>query len=764
MTRRRHRDAPPPARGILLARRAALAALIAPGFALAQAAPAEPSPPPDQASPAPPSPAPPAPLPEASSPPPSSAPVEITASASPPPPASSAPPPSTDDLASRAVDAPLEHFAGSRTVIRALDLARTDPISTAEMLRHIPGVLLRDDDAFGLRLHMGLRGLDPALGGQLVVLEDGVPIAVGPYGQNELAYVTPIEFVRRIEVLRGVGTLSYGPQTIGGVINFVTPPAPRRETYNVRGIAGYPSLLGASGTYGNTIGNASFVLSVLRRQGNGPRSSPFEISQVLARFRLELGARADLTARFEFYDQGAALSSVGLTTPMFEVPAARSTALTPYDWTRVRRYAAALVHEFRITDNIRVRTVLHGAVTERHAWEQVFERTRVDNLAYSQITGDTTTPGAALYFRDANYSANGTFHVVGVEPRLQAGFRLSGFRNELEIGARLQFERALLQSAQGGTAWTRSGDVTREMLHEGFGVAVYLADRLFFTDAWQLSAGLRFDSFSFSSVTRRTLGVDTYGFGNASKFGILPGATLSYVQPQVTVFAGVHAGWVPTRFDQAIDQPHANNLDAEHSVNSELGARVQLADALHAEVTAFWIERLNPLVNNAATGWTNGDPARHLGGEGLVRLDIGRLAHVATNVYVNAQYQFVDARVLAGPDAGHMLPYAAPHTAIATVGVEHPIGFGAQASWRLVSDRFADIANTLAPSVDGRVGLLPMYNTLDISARYTHHDTGLGLTLGAKNLLDMQYIGSREAFGIQPGGFRQLYVTLRWDR
>ncbi|MEI8254302.1 MAG: TonB-dependent receptor [Deltaproteobacteria bacterium] len=748
-----------------LAHQAALAALIAPGLALAQSSSSEPPPSTDASSPAPPV-VPSSPAPADSAPPTvGDAPPSASPSAPPTSASSSSPAPTStpDDIASRAVDAPLERFGGARTVISARDIARTDPISTAEMLRYIPGVQLREDDASGLRLNLGLRGLDPALGGQLVVLEDGVPIAVGPYGQNELAYVTPIEFVRRIEVLRGVGAIAYGPQTLGGVINFVTPPAPRRESFNLRGIAGYPLLLGAAGTYGNTIGNAGFVISALRRQGDGSRQAPFEISQVLARFRLGLGARADLTARFEFYDQGASLSSVGLTTPMFEVPTARSTALTPYDWTRLRRYAASLVHEFRITDNIRLRTVIHGAVTERQGWEQRYDRAPVDGLAYGRISGDTTTPGAALYFRDANSSAAGTFQVVGVEPRLQAGFRLSGFRNELEIGGRLQFERAMLRSATGGTAWARSGDVTRDVLHEGFGVAVYLSDRLFLTDAWQLTAALRFDSFSFNSVTRRDAGVDTYGAGAASKFGILPGATLAFVQPQFTVFAGVHAGWLPTRFDQAIDQTHAATLDAEHSVNTELGARVQLADALHAEVTGFWIERLNPLVNGAS-GWINGDPARHLGGEGLLHLDIGRLARVATSVYVNAQYQFVDARFVSGPDAGHMLPYAAPHTAIATVGIEHPVGFGAQVSWRLVSDRFADIANTTLPSVDGRTGILPMYNTLDVSARYTHPDTGIGITLGAKNLLDMQYIGSRAFDGIQPAGFRQLYVTLRWDR
>jgi outer membrane receptor for ferrienterochelin and colicin len=208
-------------------------------------------------------------------------------------------------------------------------------------------------------------------------------------------------------------------------------------------------------------------------------------------------------------------------------------------------------------------------------------------------------------------------------------------------------------------------------------------------------------------------------------------------------------------------------LKPEQSVNSEIGARVQLADALHVEATGFWIERLDPIVfgtrPDGTPGWTNGDPARHLGAEALMQLDFGRLAHVPTNVYLNAQYSFVDARFESGPNAGHLLPYTAQHSAIATAGIEHPIGFGAQVSWRFVSDRFADAANTSTPSVDGLVGVMPAYNNLDLSARYTHHETGLGIVLGAKNLLDMHYIGSRAGEGILPGGYRQLFVTLRWD-
>ena len=669
-----------------------------------------------------------------------------------------------------APDGPVARFAGSHSLVMARDIARVRPLDTVEMLRYIPGLQLREDDAYGLRPHFALRGMDPNGGNSVAVLQDGVPITLGPYGQPDVAYLPPIELLERIEVVRGTGSIAFGPQTVTGAINFVTPGPPTGEVIRVRALGGLPLMLGASGIYGNRIGNASFLLGAVRRQGEGPRNEPFEITQVMGRFRLELGQRSDLTARLDVFDQGAQVSSVGLTAPMYASGAYRSFALTPNDWMRLRRYAAALVHDFRIADNIRLRTVLHGTMYQRSTWEQQFDRAPVDALWYARIQGDTSTPGGVLYFRDENRSTADVYQVIGLEPRLQAGFRLAGFRNELDIGGRVQFERAELQRLHGNSQFARSGNVDSANVHEGFGVAAYLADRLYLTEAWQVTAAIRFESFSFSNLTRRLDGIDLYNRSQGSNVGLLPGGTIAFVQPTFTLFAGAHAGWMPTRFDQALESVRGATpvvLNPERSVHTELGARVQIADGLHIEATGFWIERFQPVVfgdRGGAPGWINRDAARHLGAEALVQADFGHLARIATNVYVNAQYQFVDARLEGGPEDGHFIPYVSPHTVVAALGVEHPIGFGAQVAWRFASDRFADIANTPTESVDGRIGILPAYYGLDAQASFTHRDTGLGITLGAKNILGMQYISSRATEGIHPGGDRQLFVTLRWDR
>jgi TonB family protein len=83
------------------------------------------------------------------------------------------------------------------------------------------------EDGMGLRLNIGVRGLDPNRSRKVLVLEDGMPVSLNPYGSPELYYTPPIERMDRVEVVRGSGQILWGPQTIGGVINYITRDPPR---------------------------------------------------------------------------------------------------------------------------------------------------------------------------------------------------------------------------------------------------------------------------------------------------------------------------------------------------------------------------------------------------------------------------------------------------------------------------------------------------------------------------------------------------------
>mgnify|MGYP006165769463 CR=1 FL=1 len=60
---------------------------------------------------------------------------------------------------------------------------------------------------------------------------DGIPVPFAPYGQPQLS-LAPISMgnMDAVDVVRGGGAVRYGPQNVGGVVNFVTRAIPDEPT------------------------------------------------------------------------------------------------------------------------------------------------------------------------------------------------------------------------------------------------------------------------------------------------------------------------------------------------------------------------------------------------------------------------------------------------------------------------------------------------------------------------------------------------------
>ncbi|SYI03310.1 fe(3+) dicitrate transport protein FecA [Klebsiella pneumoniae] len=123
-----------------------------------------------------------------------------------------------------------EH-AGARDVIRREDSAKTGATTMRDVLNRIPGVTAPENNGTGshdLAMNFGIRGLTPRLASRSTVLMDGIPVPFAPYGQPQLS-LAPVSLgnMDAIDVVRGGGAVRYGPQSVGGVVNFVTRTIPQ---------------------------------------------------------------------------------------------------------------------------------------------------------------------------------------------------------------------------------------------------------------------------------------------------------------------------------------------------------------------------------------------------------------------------------------------------------------------------------------------------------------------------------------------------------
>ncbi|WP_406886199.1 TonB-dependent receptor plug domain-containing protein, partial [Acinetobacter baumannii] len=125
------------------------------------------------------------------------------------------------------------NHAGARTVIQRDELINRGVTSVKEALRTVPGIQAPENAGTAgsdASLSIGVRGLTSRFSPRSQVLVDGVPLSFAPYGQSQLSLApTSLGNTESIDVVRGAGSVRFGPQNVGGIINFNSRTIP--ETF-----------------------------------------------------------------------------------------------------------------------------------------------------------------------------------------------------------------------------------------------------------------------------------------------------------------------------------------------------------------------------------------------------------------------------------------------------------------------------------------------------------------------------------------------------
>ncbi len=663
----------------------------------------------------------------------------------------------------------LQRIPGSGTVISAQEIQRANPSDVAEVLRRAPGVQVRQEYSGGMRLDIGVRGLDPGRSRQVLVLEDGIPIAANPYGEPDIFYLIAVERVRAIEVVKGSGNILFGPRTIGGVINFLTltPPATPQAVMDVEG--GNGKYIRGLARYGDTFGSARYVVQALHRRADGFQSEPYNSTDLMGKVAFDTSDKGEAIVKVGFHDDSAVSPTVGLTRQMFITDPRRPT-FAPGDQANMRRYEVSLIHDQRFSEKTKLRTLLYAYANTRSWRRGTFDRTPQPGAAYDRIVGDPSVPNAAIYFTGTNGIQDWSYQVAGVEPRLEHRFETGTIGHTVDIGARLLGETASYQLSVGETPTSLAGALNGDERHRTVAFAGYFQDRIAVLENLLVTPGIRVEHADFHQLILRrtdaTGGHDVSIPGDKSVTGVIPGAGAVYGSRDANVFAGVHYGWGPPRVADSFGvngTPKA--VSAEESINYEIGARAFFKKWLRAETTGFYSTFTNQVVSGGPVGaaLVDGGPTEHIGVESAAVAGIGKALKWATIVDLTARYTFARATFSEGAFNGKLVPYAPLHTFSTNVDVEHPVGIGGQVAWTHVESQFSDFADTVAANASGEFGQIPSYDSIDATAHYRHKPTGLTFKLTVKNLLDTPYIAARRPQGIDVKGFRQIFLGLRWE-
>ena len=667
----------------------------------------------------------------------------------------------------------LRELPGSAGYINSRELALLAPVSGNEVFRRVPGVHVVDEEGAGLRVNIGLRGLDPDRSRNVLVLEDGVPVALSPYGEPEMYYTPAMDRMAGVEVLKGSGQILFGPQTIGGVVNYITADPPQEETIKARLVGGQGGYFSGLVSYGNTFGNTGVQVSLLRRQADNIGPTEFVVNDLSAKFKLLLNDKSAIGVKIGVYDEVSNSTYVGITQPMFDQGGQDFVRLAPNDQLDVRRYSLSATHEYRATNRISIKTTAFGYTTARNWRRQDFSYDPNASRKTGVVWGDPSIPGGAIYMRNSTGNRDRQFEVAGIEPRLTWKYDLGRTPGELQAGARYLYERAFEQRINGTTAQATSGELVEDEIRTGVAWSAFAQNKFNLSSKITLTAGVRLERYGYEReiLRRRYGGVlrDTSVVAENELVSLIPGVGVNFaLAKNLNLFGGIHRGFAPPRIKDAISaEGEAYELDAEQSWNSEVGLRGAFSKSIFAEVAAFVMDFSNQIIpvsvssGGAGAGLVNGGRTYHHGVEASVNFGVGQWfqAPFRLDVDVNATLQearfngdrFVTIQNESINIGGNRTPYAPNLLLSSAVTFETVSGFQARLTQTYVSAQFTDEENTLAPAANGRSGQMPAYFLLDATLQYTFSKAGITFLLSGKNLTNERYIASRRPEGIRVG-------------
>lgn len=683
---------------------------------------------------------------------------------------------------------------GSSYYISPKELAKFNYTDINRVLRTVPGVNIYEEDGFGLRPNISLRGTSPQRSAKISIMEDGVLIAPAPYSAPAAYYFPSVARMDAVEILKGSSQVQYGPFTTGGAINLVSSQIPDEFTGRFRMTTGSFNTNQLHAKIGDQNQNIGYSIEYLNFNSDGFKNLPdnsntgFDKNDVVAKFRINSNPNPTfeqaLDVKFQYSDEVSNETYLGLSQNDFNANPFNRYAASQEDVMTADHIQIMATHQMDFNQKLRITTTGYYNGFSRNWYklnDVVFDGTKVgianilerpeDFSDYLSIVNGSEDSQADALLVKAN---NRDYRSKGIQTKLDYHWSGEQVFHDLEIGLRYHYDEEDRFQWKDGysmidgdmvltTAATPGTDANRISSANAF--ASYAMYKLKYKKL-TLTPGIRYENI----VLKR----DDYGTDDPNRTGsdlstrensvdiVIPGMGFNYkLNSDISVFGGVHKGFSPPS--------NQEGQKAEESINYELGTRFNFK-GIRGEVVAYYNDYSNLLGSDlAATGGTgsleqfNAGEVNVRGIELLLNYDLME-GHSKFALPITFGYTFTDTEFQNsfGSDddlwgevtAGDELPYIAKHQFNAAIALEHK-------SFELhLNGRYNGAFRTTAgrDTITDTNGVTSNF-IIDFSGKY-HLTNYLSLTGNVINLLDETYVVSRVPAGLRPGHPFGAYAGL----
>jgi len=689
-----------------------------------------------------------------------------------------------------------QSLPGSAQFVDKETLDQNNYTDINRVLRQVPGVNIQEEEGYGNRPNIGLRGGRSERSADITLMEDGILIAPAPYASPSAYYFPRVNRMEAVEVRKGSSTIKFGPRTTSGAINLISSSVPAQQ--EIEALAGYGTnnTRRLQGHYGDSVvfkgGNLGFVVDASRDSTDGFKSidivggdTGYAIEDIMGKVKFSTNPMAKIFQSLEIKVGNTSEDSdetyLGLTQSDFDANPFRRYASTQVDNMDAAHRQYHIRHFADFGNFDATTTVYHNQFSRN--WYKLDDITvggarnslsaALDDATYlAALRGESNLDGSAgnnLTVR-AN---NRDYFSTGIQTDMGTQFGLGETEHEMEFGIRYHYDKEdrfqhedLYAINSGVMTLTSAGapgsNADRHATAKA--TALYVQDEISIND-WTIVPGLRYEyielkreDFNSGTITENTVNE------------LIPGIGIGYkVNDQLGLFGGIHKGFAPAA-------PGSTTDDNEESINYEIGGRYN-NNIFTTELVGFFNDYSNLLgectLSSGCTGGATGDQfnAGEVDAYGI-EFSIGYDAAPALNfsnislpinfnyTYTKAEFQndFVSSFDEWGSvTAGDQLPYIPEHQFFVSTGVVAP-------KWEMhVAGKFVDEMRTQAGSgsIPSGQGTDPHF-IVDLAGEYEILDnTRLFGTVD--NIFDTEYVAARRPAGARPGKPMTLLAGVKFE-
>ena len=696
---------------------------------------------------------------------------------------------------------------GSAHMLSQADLEKFDFTDIMRTLTSVPGVYVLEEDGYGLRPNIGMRGTGQNRSEKVTIMEDGVLAAPAPYSAPSAYYFPTAGRMQQVEVLKGTSSAMYGPRTTGGVINMLSRAIPEQALAGQVNLSAGEDGFGKAHAYVGGAGkNVSSVFEVFRYQADGFKNvnhtgadTGFVKNDIMAKVLINSDTDAkyyqELEFKLKYSDEDSDETYMGLTEADFKANPYSRYSASQLDNMDTSHKQLQINHHIQLSERFTLGTTAYynefsrnwyktssvGAWATDESGAYIFDENNEHVVEKSSLSGGGIDKAAA-FDQNANnevlyvdVKANSRdYESKGIQTVLDADFGA----HQVKFGARYHedemdrfqwvdnysmdnsYEMTLIQAGIHGTDSNR--------IDSAQALALFIHDEYTFGD-FIINAGLRYEDMT---ISRKDWDKGVIDRNQPLKKDVsndvdvlLPSLAVTYrVNKDLIIIGGVQKGFAPPA-------PGNDKAENEESINYELGLRFS-QDALRAEALFFYSDYENMHGNCTASQGCDDDNIGNQYNAGEVKVSglemkagyefsAGALTFPVDVTYTFTDTEFQNAfesglETWANVASGDELPYVPENQLQVSVGV---VG----EKWRgdmLV--RYMDEMRTTAgqgafvsgQSIDSRT-------VVDMAAHYSIADNQ-EITFNVDNLLDKEYMSTRTHGSIMVGKPRSVTLGYKY--